>query len=69
MKVFVQILGTESLETTPSLMLFFDSKRYLFNCGEGLQRLSTEHHIRLSRINTIFLTRLNWEDVGGLPGR
>ena len=45
----VQVLGwgTDTLSgALPSMQLFFDSTRLLFNCGEGLQRLSTDSHVR-----------------------
>ena len=68
MKVFVQVLGADTGDSTPTLLVFFDSKRYLFNCGEGTQRFCTEHRVRLARVDNIFITRLSWENVGGLPG-
>lgn len=68
MKVFVQVVGADTGDSTPTLLVFFDAKRYLFNCGEGTQRLCTEYKVRLSRVDNIFLTRLSWENVGGLPG-
>lgn len=44
------------------------SSRYLFNCGEGTQRLAHEHKTKLARLEHIFLTRTSWNQVGGLPG-
>ncbi|KAH9268341.1 hypothetical protein BASA84_000255 [Batrachochytrium salamandrivorans] len=68
MKYSLQICGTHSGDTSPSVLLRFDSARYLFNCGEGTQRLCNEHKIRLSKLRSIFMTRTKWECVGGLPG-
>lgn len=60
---YVQILSKTCF------LLFFDEKRYLFNCGEGIQRLCTQHAVRTTRLAAIFLTRLDWEaHSGGLPG-
>lgn len=42
--------------------------RYIFNCGEGTQRLSLEHPAKLSRVENIFLTRNTWDRFGGVPG-
>uniref|UniRef100_A0A8D0SG49 Zinc phosphodiesterase ELAC protein 2 n=1 Tax=Sus scrofa TaxID=9823 RepID=A0A8D0SG49_PIG len=42
--------------------------RYLFNCGEGVQRLMQEHKLKVSRLDNIFLTRMHWANVGGLCG-
>uniref|UniRef100_A0A6I8PST3 Zinc phosphodiesterase ELAC protein 2 n=1 Tax=Ornithorhynchus anatinus TaxID=9258 RepID=A0A6I8PST3_ORNAN len=43
-------------------------RRYLFNCGEGVQRLMQEHKLRVARLDNIFLTRMHWSNVGGLSG-
>lgn len=67
---YVQILGTgmDTQDTSPSVLLFFDKQRFIFNAGEGLQRFCTEHKIKLSKIGHIFLTRVCSETAGGLPG-
>lgn len=67
-RVYLQVLGAETGDTTPSLFVFADSQRYLFNCGEGTQRIFNEQKLKLSKINNIFLTRICWEYIGGLPG-
>uniref|UniRef100_A0A452V7T1 Zinc phosphodiesterase ELAC protein 2 n=1 Tax=Ursus maritimus TaxID=29073 RepID=A0A452V7T1_URSMA len=43
-------------------------KGYLFNCGEGVQRLMQEHKLKVARLDNIFLTRMHWCNVGGLCG-
>ncbi|KAG9284291.1 hypothetical protein G9A89_002101 [Geosiphon pyriformis] len=71
MKTFLQILGCATPDTTPSVLLHFDTKaprRYLFNCGEATQRICLENHLRLTRLQNIFATRIDWETMGGLPG-
>ncbi|KAL7222149.1 hypothetical protein ACSBR1_023958 [Camellia fascicularis] len=67
---YVQILGTgmDTQDTSPSILLFFDKQRFIFNAGEGLQRFCTEHKIKLSKIDYIFLSRVCSETAGGLPG-
>ncbi|KAM1804630.1 hypothetical protein ACFX12_030474 [Malus domestica] len=67
---YVQILGTgmDTHDTSPSVLLFFDKQRFIFNAGEGLQRFCTEHKIKLSKIDHIFLSRVCSETAGGLPG-
>lgn len=42
--------------------------RYLFNCGEGTQRLAHEHRTKLTRMEHVFLTRTTWNRFGGVPG-
>ena len=65
---YLQVLGTGSTELSPTILLFTDTHRYLFNCGESLQRVCGEHKVRLSRVRDIFVTRCTWENLGGLPG-
>ncbi|KAK6141961.1 hypothetical protein DH2020_024295 [Rehmannia glutinosa] len=52
---YVQILGNgiDTRDTSPSVLLFFDKHRYIFNAGE---------------IDQIFLLRVCSETAGGLPG-
>ncbi|TPX43189.1 hypothetical protein SeMB42_g00246 [Synchytrium endobioticum] len=68
MKYWASILGTHSHDAHPAIILHFDSKRYMFNCGEGTQRICVETGTRLLRLKNIFLTRTSWDCVGGLPG-
>uniref|UniRef100_A0A3B5KZG8 Zinc phosphodiesterase ELAC protein 2 n=1 Tax=Xiphophorus couchianus TaxID=32473 RepID=A0A3B5KZG8_9TELE len=66
--VYVQVVGAGSRDSAASLYVFSEYNRYLFNCGEGTQRLMQEHKLKAARLDNIFLTRLSWENVGGLSG-
>ncbi|XP_069572198.1 zinc phosphodiesterase ELAC protein 2 [Brachyistius frenatus] len=66
--VYLQVAGTGSRDNPASLYVFSEYNRYLFNCGEGTQRLMQEHKLKAARLDNIFLTRLSWENVGGLSG-
>lgn len=66
--VSLQVLGTGAPGAPRSLYLFTDQSRYLFNVGEGTQRLAHEHKMKLSKLEHIFITRPTWENMGGLPG-
>ncbi|KAJ1767110.1 hypothetical protein LPJ74_005539 [Coemansia sp. RSA 1843] len=69
MKWHVQIVAPSTHNTrSTSVLVYFSSGRYLFNCGEGVQRLSFENKVRVSKLSAIFLSRVNWETMGGLPG-
>lgn len=35
-----------------SVLLFFDKERYLFNAGEGLQRLMREYKQRMAKVRS-----------------
>lgn len=66
--VNLQVLGAGANGAPAAVYMFTDQARYLFNCGEGTQRLAHEHKTRLSRLEQIFVTRNTWATVGGLPG-
>ncbi|KAI9249682.1 beta-lactamase-like protein [Phascolomyces articulosus] len=42
MKAYIQVVGQSSPEGPPSIIVHYDSQRYMFNCREGTQRLSLE---------------------------
>ncbi|XP_072098212.1 zinc phosphodiesterase ELAC protein 2 [Mobula birostris] len=66
--VYLQVVGTGSRENVASLYVFSEYNRYLFNCGEGTQRLMQEHKLKISRLDNVFVTRMSWSNVGGLSG-
>ncbi|KAG8225915.1 hypothetical protein J437_LFUL005951, partial [Ladona fulva] len=66
--VTLQVLGSGAKGSPRSLYVFTDQSRYLFNCGEGTQRLAHEHKMKLSKLEHIFITYPCWENIGGLPG-
>ncbi|RQM16791.1 hypothetical protein DD237_000536 [Peronospora effusa] len=68
MVIYLQILSVQSIETTPSLLLSTETCRFLFNVGDGIQRLCMEHHVRLAKLQHVFLTELRSHTLGGLPG-
>ena len=65
----LQVLGTGGGELKPCVFLFTDSKRYMFNCVENGQRFSNEYKVRQSKLRDFFITRMTWDNVGGLPGQ
>ncbi|XP_030390243.1 zinc phosphodiesterase ELAC protein 2 isoform X2 [Gopherus evgoodei] len=66
--VYVQVAAAGSRDSGSALYVFSEYNRYLFNCGEGVQRLMQEHKLKVARLDNIFLTRMNWANVGGLSG-
>ncbi|CEG46671.1 hypothetical protein PPTG_10538 [Plasmopara halstedii] len=68
MVVQMQVLSVDSVETAPSLLLSTEARRFLFNVSDGTQRLCMEHHVRLAKLQHVFLTELRPYTVGGLPG-
>ncbi|CAG8642002.1 17230_t:CDS:10, partial [Cetraspora pellucida] len=72
MKSYLQLIGSGTFDVPPSIMVHFDnqqnSQRYLFNCGEGTQRFCLQNKLKASKLKNVFLTRVNWNCFGGLPG-
>lgn len=66
--VYLQVLGSGAVGAPRSLYVFTEHARYLFNCGEGTQRLAHEHKVKLATMEHILVTHKSWENVGGLPG-
>jgi len=64
----LQVLGTGANELSPSLFLFTDTQRYLFNCSENTTRFCTEHKLRIAKMKNVFVTELCWEKMGGYCG-
>ena len=44
------MLGSDVDHISPSLLLVFDKARFMFNAGEGLQRLMREKKIKMSKV-------------------
>ncbi|KAF2301178.1 hypothetical protein GH714_020667 [Hevea brasiliensis] len=72
---YLQILGTgmDTQDTSPSILFFFDKQRFFlmlvrYYLMQGLQRFCTEHKIKLSKIDHVFLSRVCSETAGGIPG-
>lgn len=59
--------GQETLATNIH-QLYPTKFRFLFNIGEGTQRLCMEHKIRLAKAEHAFFTRLSTDTLGGVPG-
>ncbi|XP_063484389.1 zinc phosphodiesterase ELAC protein 2 isoform X9 [Symphalangus syndactylus] len=66
--VYLQVVAAGSRDTGAALYVFSEFNRYLFNCGEGIQRLMQEHKLKVARLDNVFLTRMHWSNVGGLSG-
>lgn len=61
-------VGSDTGTSVPSVLLFFDRQRFLFNAGEGFQRFCVEHRIKLAKVSGVLATRTTTEATGGLPG-
>ncbi|XP_027199653.2 ribonuclease Z, mitochondrial-like [Dermatophagoides pteronyssinus] len=54
----------------PSLIVTSDKINYLFNCGEGTQRMIIEHnkYLKLGKLQNIFFTGTSYENWSGFFG-
>ncbi|KAF5394049.1 hypothetical protein PHET_12335 [Paragonimus heterotremus] len=66
--ISVTVLGTGHNRGPKSLLLDTGMTRYLVNCGEGTQRILTEHRSKAARIQHAFFTQMSWDNVSGLLG-
>jgi ribonuclease Z len=68
MRAFVEWLGCGASDASASIVLHFEERRILFNCGEGTQRLCNEYKVRLGKLSHIFLTHIDAETCAGFLG-
>lgn len=67
--VLWSINGSNSPYSSVNATLHVESTKVAFNCGEGLQRLMSEDMRKhLTIFQHIFITRLDWRCLAGLPG-
>ena len=65
----LEVFNTSNCElSSPSLYLFTDHKRYVFNCGENFLRFVSEHRNKVLKVPTFFFTRVTWRNLGGFVG-
>ncbi|KAF8504184.1 beta-lactamase-like protein [Hysterangium stoloniferum] len=61
-------LTSESSDTNLSVLLDFNSSRYLFNCGEGTTRAMLQRRKGFRKIKAIFTSGIDTDRSSGLPG-
>jgi len=65
----VTILGSGDDGTTPCALLELGERRLLLNASEGLQRLASEHQLKLTRgLDAVLLCSLEPVAIAGLAG-
>ncbi|CAD5113231.1 DgyrCDS2410 [Dimorphilus gyrociliatus] len=67
-KIDIHVVASGSFGTSPSVYVDTDYVKYLFNCGEGTQRLCIEHKAKITRIENVLVTHKSWKNIGGLLG-
>lgn len=57
-----------SSDTEPSIVITFDSAKYIFNAGENTTRAILQDRRGWRKIKALFLTRLGTQRSSGVPG-
>jgi len=64
-----QVIGAGHLGAPTSLFLITDTSLYVFNCGEGTQRMANISLAKsINNAKNVFITGRSWKNLGGLPG-
>ncbi len=73
MRFSITLLGTNAAQPTPqrftsAQVLNVNEALYMIDCGEGAQMRLSEHQVRRSNINQIFISHLHGDHFYGLIG-
>ncbi|KAF9466199.1 beta-lactamase-like protein [Collybia nuda] len=62
------VLTTASSDTEPTIVITFDSAKYIFNAGENTNRSFLQSRRNWKRTRGLFFTHVGTERASGLPG-
>jgi hypothetical protein len=62
------VVSARSADTRPSIVITFDSAKYVFGCAEGASRAYPEGAFRWARTRALFCARADARRAGGLAG-
>ncbi|XP_022651971.1 zinc phosphodiesterase ELAC protein 2-like [Varroa destructor] len=66
--ITLRVFGNGCVGGPRSVSVVVGNSRYLFNCGEGTQKLCQEYGVKMSDVRTLFFTSPTWENIGGILG-
>lgn len=64
----LRVLSIECDHNAASIAVITESQRFIFQAGEGIQRLASEHKVKIGKIACVYLLSCDIGSVGGLPG-
>ncbi|KAI8986907.1 beta-lactamase-like protein [Trametes punicea] len=64
----VSVLSDTTSDTEPTLLVEFDTAKYVFNASEGVGRRWLSSHHSFKRTKALFLTAAGTHRCGGVPG-
>ena len=67
-KVDICVVSNGFDQTPKSFVIRTNRKNYLFNCGEGVQRIIGERRLKVHKFENVFITRKSWANLGGFIG-
>ncbi|KAF9220720.1 hypothetical protein BS17DRAFT_797508 [Gyrodon lividus] len=62
------VLSTVSSDTEPTVVITFDSAKYIFNAGENTTRAFLQSRQNWKKTRALFLTSISTQRASGLPG-
>ncbi|KAF5351284.1 hypothetical protein D9758_007983 [Tetrapyrgos nigripes] len=62
------VLSTVSSDTEPTIVITFDTGKYIFNVGENTHRAFLQSRSNFKRVKGIFLTKADTQRASGLAG-
>jgi ribonuclease BN (tRNA processing enzyme) len=62
------VYTTHSSDTEPSIVITFDSAKYIFNAGENTTRAILQSKRGWRKVKALFLTQLGTQRSSGVPG-
>jgi ribonuclease Z len=62
------VLSTVSSDTEPTVVIAFDSAKYIFNAGENTTRAFLQSRQNWKKTRALFLTSIGTQRASGLPG-
>ncbi|KAH0834911.1 beta-lactamase-like protein [Lanmaoa asiatica] len=63
------VLSTASSDTEPTVVITFDSAKYIFNVGENTTRTFLQSRQNWKKTRALFLTSVGTQRASGLPGK
>lgn len=68
MKIDLLVISGRTLDTEPCVLLQCENQYYVFNFPEQTQRVFMEYKWKMIKIKQIFITDLESESIGEIPG-
>ena len=68
MSCTISVLSIDNAFHSPSVVVTTEFSRFLFDAGEGIQRLVMEHKVRVGKVRAVCATSSHIRCLGGLTG-